>query len=287
MSRRGAARTSVGTLAWAAALLTACGASAPPPEDPSRPAPGDESVVFVPAGTLLMGSDEELYSAPRWYMPAHEVEVAAFSIDLYEVTLGQFERFVSETDYEPEAEWKKFWDEGHDDRPVVQASYRDAEAYCAWAGKRLPTEAEWERAARGPKNLSFPWGDGWRPGWSNTQEREQGAPDAVGTNPGDMSGFGVYDMAGNVAEWTAQNLYPYPGSPADDPDFPTDFRAFRGGNFNLRGEVMPLWLRMGAREGAQVWTGFRCARSEGRPDGSARTGQAPAAADSDSGADRP
>lgn len=267
MRRRGVATIRRRLPAAVALWLAACGPPAPPPEDPSRPPPGEGTMVLIPAGTLRMGSDVEWHDAPRWYMPEHEVEVAAFEIDVYEVTLGEFERFVAATGYEPQAEWQSFWDAGHGDWPVVHTSYRDAEAYCAWVGKRLPTEAEWERAARGPKNLNFPWGKAWRPGWANTQERGQETPDPVGSNPGDRSGFGVYDMGGNVAEWTVANLYPYPGSPlADDPEFPTRYRAFRGSDFNLKGELMPLWLRMGAHVDAQVWTGLRCARSAGPGD---------------------
>lgn len=239
---------------------------APPAEDTSRPEPGDDAMVLIPAGSFLMGSDVDWYNAPRWYKPEHEVALTAYFIDVYEVTFAQFARFVAESGYEPLSEWQKYFDEGKDLHPMLNARWEDATAYCKWAGKRLPTEAEWEHAARGPDNFTYPWGNDWRTEWSNTKERGLKDTLPVGSTPGDRSAFGLYDTQGNALEWVDGTFQPHPGSPvSDDPVFDSPKLPYRGSGFHIRGQHVALWYRMAAPVDLVVGRGFRCARSADGP----------------------
>jgi formylglycine-generating enzyme required for sulfatase activity len=118
-----------------------------------------------------------------------------------------------------------------DKLPVTTVTWADADAYCHWAKKRLPTEAEWEKAARGPDDFEYPWGNNWDPKKINIMSENPDAPySAVGSFPGDRSGYGVYDMAANVSEWVADWYDAYPGAPpSDNRYFGKTQRVTRGG----------------------------------------------------------
>lgn len=153
-----------------------------------------------------------------------------------------------------------------DSLPVVYVTWQQANAYCKWAGERLPTEAEWERAARGTVNSEFPWGNEWKQGMSNTGEEswDDGAA-PVESYQSDRSEFGVYDMAGNVSEWTADWYKAYPGSDYKSKDFGEKFRVVRGAAWGGEGHyALRLFQRAAYRfnltpDSAFDDLGFRCA----------------------------
>lgn len=190
-----------------------------------------EGMVLVAAGEFVMGSDEG--SADE--APAHKVRVSAFYIDKYEVTNEQFAAFVRDSGAYEEIEgpWFRYYAQGcrdviahygerqssrrraaeaalrvipkgdHSKFPVRGVTWRDAAAYAKWAGKRLPTEAEWEKAARGKNGLLYPWGEPWKPELCRAGLGPEAGPVAVGSFPDGASAYGCNDMAGNVWEWVA------------------------------------------------------------------------------------
>jgi len=189
-------------------------------------------MVFIPAGKFKMGTDDGDYEE----QPEHIVTLSAFWIDRYEVTNKQYGKFCKETGYRKPA-YSKDKDLNQDKQPVTGISWDDALAYANWAKKRLPTEAEWEKAARGPNGGLFPWGNKYKKGYANLYGSKDGFkfPAPVGSFPKGASYYGAMDMAGNVWEWVADYLYDeyYKKSPAKDPPGPKTgtFRVFRGGSW--------------------------------------------------------
>lgn len=261
-----------------------------------RPADG-MAMVCVPAGEFLMGSGGSDSEAEPDEKPQHRVRLDAFWVDRTEVTVAMFRTFVQATDYQTLAEaegWGAVWvaDSGtlkgvngadwrhpegpastaRDEYPVVQLNHVDAQAYCAWAGGRVPTEAEWEKASRGMDGRFYPWGntfDGTRlnycdercPGSQRDPTYDDGyafvAP--VGSYPRGASPYGGLDMMGNVWEWV-QDWYDtvyYGQSPYENPTGASSgtYRQLRGGAWNaiahkarcaFRGTVMPIYRSNGA-----------------------------------------
>ena len=238
----------------------------PPPPTPT-PLPTEEAeaeaeaMVAIPAGEFLMGSDHE---AER---PPHTVSVDAFEIDMFEVTNEEFERFVTETGYETGAEkagesktWRTYA-EGRPRHPVVKATWNDAVAYCEWAGKRLPTEAEWEKAARGTEGYIYPWGNEWDPTKANTRDAGYRDTTIVGSFPEGASPYGVMDMVGNVREWVSDWYKAYPGSDYQSPYFGEKYRVIRGGGWFEDTELATTTQRFASSEEARNDDiGFRCTR---------------------------
>ncbi|GEM_PF-694302 len=214
-------------------------------------------MITIPGGEFLMGSPKGVGGAEEY--PQHTVYLDEYRIFKYEVTNRQFARFASETGYKAEGNWKKFAIQGRESHPVVSVTWNDAEAYSRWAGGRLPSEAQWEKAARGVDGRLYPWGNEWdknKCNNCNTDRKEYKAARAnlylgKGTTPVGLfadgaSPYGVMDMAGNVWEW-CNDWYKdeyYKESPPQNPGGPLqgDMSVFRGGAWN-----------------SDVATGFRCA----------------------------
>jgi len=229
----------------------------------ATPAPAvTDIMVEIPAGPFTMGTD----SGDPNEAPAHEVDLPTFMMDKFEVTNADFAVFVETTGYETYAEkegrtgWRAAYSEGKDNHPVVYVTFDDALAYCTWAGKRLPTEAEWEKAARGPEGFPFPWGDDWDPTKANVKESGLRGTATVGSYP--PNGYGLCDTAGNVWEWVDSPYEAYPGSDYQDSKYSPDLRGLRGGGwFDSEEQVRATNRNAGdPTTTANDDIGFRCAK---------------------------
>jgi formylglycine-generating enzyme required for sulfatase activity len=239
----------------------------------------DSSLVYVPAGDFIMGSDV----ADVDERPQRRVYLGAFEIDEYEVTNVQYRRFLLATGRDAPQRWADRYVDLVPDRdpdwhngmhpageamyPVAGVNWQDATDYCAWVGKRLPTEAEWEKAARGSDGWVYPWGDTWDAGKANTRETGVGYTQPVGTYPAGASCYGALDMAGNVWEWVAdlydREYYSYaPDRHPQGPSSGTGERILRGGAWDSSPDQARASYRNATHcFGHNFRAGFRCARS--------------------------
>ena len=245
-----------------------------------------EGMVLVPAGEFVMGTEEtdaagkaeEFGIMKPWFVdehPARRVTLPAFYLDLYEVTHDQYRAFIQATGRRPPSDWMSGRynpDKGR--HPVVYVNWEDANAYCLWAGKRLPTEAEWEKAARGPDGLAYPWGNAFDASRANVNN-ENGSTVEVGHYPAGKSPYGAYDLTGNVWEWTADWYQPYPGNSHVSERFGEKAKVLRGnswaglGHYSAKdfAEIKAHYSRAGYRlfmapGGAVNDVGFRCAKTK-------------------------
>jgi len=268
--------------------------------EPVIKARDDSEMVLIPAGEFLMGGQQEdlegfeksaylNYEAER---PRHRVKISAFYLDKYEVTNAQYREFLehlektSDTSFDhpdqpaDQDHRQHYVEEGHlaDRQPAVGLNWFDAYAYCMWAGKRLPTEAEWEYAARGPGEAyrKYPWGNEdpeaegiWRANFRPERGREAdghrySAP--VGSYPDGVSPFGVMDMAGNAEEWVQDWLdgaYYRRAEGEQDPQGPQDGhnRVIKGGSYNTDRWHIRIATRLyGAPHVKSEMQGCRCAK---------------------------
>ena len=234
--------------------------ASPTPTEPPKPI---DDMIEIPAGPFIFGSDN---TEPN-ESPAQTIDLPAYEIDHFEVTNDDFAMFVAATGYQTEAERngaKKTWrnyTEGKGNHPVVKVTWNDAVAYCEWLGKRLPSEMEWEKAARGPEGNLFPWGNTFNPANANIKATGIRGTVAVGSFPAGASPYGVEDMAGNVWEWTADPYQAYPNSTYVDQFYSDDFRVTRGGGwFDDEAQVRATNRSAAALDAANDDLGFRCAR---------------------------
>jgi formylglycine-generating enzyme required for sulfatase activity len=256
-------------LAWMRQSLAGTPASNPPSRS-SNDIKDEVELVAIPAGEFIMGHK---YSYDT--LPVRSLNLPTFSIDKYEVTNKRYKRFIDATGYKvpwsQEAamatyiwDWqKRMYPEGKGDDPVVLVSWDDARAFCSWAGKRLPTEAEWEKAARGAKGKPYPWGNDWAKGKSNTQESglKQTAP--AGSFKDDVSEYGVNDLAGNVSEWVEEWFAPYPGNPMTSYEERNKYRVLRGGSWDYAHSIANGYNRQYATPQSQMTAiGFRCVKAD-------------------------
>jgi formylglycine-generating enzyme required for sulfatase activity len=222
--------------------LTLVAAAEAPPQHSTRSTPGppiQPILIPIPGGEFLMGNNGRGDDGPgdEDERPAHRVRVRTFRIDKYETTNAMYETFVRATHRDPPFHWiNGRYPEGKGDHPVVYVSWHDADAYCRWADKRLPTEAEWERAARGAEGRRFPWGDVFSPLRANTPQYwlvKHAAGDTlpVGSFPDGRTTEGLDDMAGNVYEWVADWYQPYPGNQSPNVHYGTKNKVLRGGSW--------------------------------------------------------
>lgn len=239
----------------------------------------DPGMVLIPAGEFIMGSDDvdasgkskEFGFNEPWYLnehPKHKLYLENYLIDKYEVTNGQFKSFLMATGRYSKQELLNLiirLQMLKNNLPVRNVTWYDADTYCKAVGKRLPSEAEWEKAARGTEGIEYPWGNKWNPDALNAGQGEDDVT-PVGSFENGKSPFGVYDMAGNVMEWT-QNWYePYPGSTYKSPNYGNKRKVVRGGSWGGVGHyVIPHYFRVAYRydfppDGAYNDVGFRCAK---------------------------
>jgi formylglycine-generating enzyme required for sulfatase activity len=232
------------------------------PATPTQVSPTEVEapMMAIPAGEFTMGYDEDPHQL-KLARPAHTVDLPEYEIDVYEVTNGEFAKFQVESDYRAEGDWRKSYSVDNMDFPVANVTWDDAKAYCEWAGKRLPTEAEWEKAARGTEGLKYPWGPAFDFRNSNTHENGTRNTLEVGSMPKDISPYGAYDMFGNVQEWVDADLELYPGGEAIDPKvFRIGYKIVRGASYAMKGGGMYLYTRQGSLPKALYGYGFRCVR---------------------------
>ncbi len=286
----------VGGLLW---MFSALGGSYPPLEDiPSNqtdagsrvsikgtvpPTSGTTSnqatgalgeMIFIQAGEFIMGTDSEFSNES----PRRRVYLDSFYIDKYEVTNEEYKKFVDATGHRapfvnefwaaPYNWHNKTYPPAKGDHPVVLVSWHDAAAYAKWAGKRLPTEAEWEKSARGRDGRMWPWGDAWDPEACNTQDSFLNSTQSADMFSKGLSPYGCYNMSGNVTEWTADWYSEdyYKQAPYKNPPGPEDgtFKAARGGgwdsNLNLYARTGYRYYFSPRKQSSSI--GFRCARTD-------------------------
>ncbi len=212
--------------------------------DPGSVPPG---MVLIPAGEFWMGAD----GVSPDESPRRKIYVEAFYIDKTEVTNAQFKAVFPNHTYP----------KGQDDFPVTGVSWEEATSYASKVGKRLPTEAEWEKAARGEDGREWPWGNEFNKALCNTQESNLDQVTKVGQYLGGVSPYGCFDMAGNVYEWTADWYEAYPGNKLVTKDYGQIYRVLRGGSYmTSRFHARCARRHFDRMDAKRADYGFRCAK---------------------------
>jgi len=230
--------------------------------------PEISGMAYIPPGEFIMGSSlEDLRdTASQDEYPQRRVYLDGYYIDIHEVTNAQYKLFVDSVGIEPPHLWVDGnYPIGQDGYPVVDVSWYDAAEYARFAGKRLPTEAEWEKAARGTDGRKFPWGSKFD---KHLVEMDGLVP--VMSMTGNVSPYGARDMAGNAAEWVDDWYSAYPREEGDEipkevttrsQSYPHEkFKVYRGGGFNTFGKYLRCANREREKPGRKWrYIGFRCA----------------------------
>ncbi len=289
----------------------------PTPTTPSTPEPtplpqAPPGMVLVDQGSFRRGAEQdEIDQAvlrciqlaedntlcyPEYFSdatPVLEIVLSAFYIDAFEVTNLDYAECVAAEVCTPPSNDTFYADPAFAQHPVTYVTYDQAQDYCEWRGGRLPTEAEWEKAARydplSGESYWFPWGYDYEEGRANTASAGLGGTAAVGSFPGDLSPLGLYDMAGNVSEWVLDWYFPnYEGfgtlnpTGPDTQPLPQPFRVARGGNFERIEPFARAAQRLDVPPQSSVpWLGFRCVIEV--PGAAAPAGETPAAAETPAG----
>jgi formylglycine-generating enzyme len=222
----------------------------------------EAEMIFIPPGKFDMGSN---IAGKEDENPEHKVTLKGYYIDKFEVTNMQFKDFIDVTDRRPPIHWRSrtFPDPRKGNHPVVNITWTDAEAYAEWIGKRLPTEAEWERAARGDHGNEYPWGKSCSPDFTNFATPD-GSTSPVDKYVRGVSEHKVWDMCGNVGEWV-QDWYDakyYTRTPDANPMGPENGhqRIYRGGGYHcLRMDIRCAARHFTLPTSSQMYIGFRCA----------------------------
>jgi formylglycine-generating enzyme required for sulfatase activity len=237
-----------------------------------------EGMALIPAGPFIMGSNRvdtqgrssEFGMAKPLFLDEHperKLFLPSYYIDLYEATNSQYLRFVEATRSRPPISWPNGRIlPGRENYPVTDVNWYEADRYCHWMGKRLPTEAEWEKAARGPHGFEYPWGSQYDSQKANAGDTGRGDLTPVGSFTSGRSPYGTYDMAGNVWEWTQDWYQPYPGNPYQTEAFGQKYKVLRGSSWGGIGHyALPYFYRSAHRfyaapEQSFSDAGFRCAK---------------------------
>jgi len=229
-------------------------------------------MVLIPAGEFIMGSNDRLPDEG----PQHKVSLPAYYIDKFEVTNLQYKQFIDATQRRsPRYFRNRTFPDGKADHPVTYVGWEDADAYCQWAGKRLPTEQEWENAARGNDGRTYPWGNEFDIAYGNTPVRWEklgtfGDTTPVGSFEKGISPYGLYDMSGNVWEWTASWYKAHPGNKTPSESYGERYKILKGGSwwdcsFYKCGLSAPVYNRsFFAKKVKNDTFGFRCAKNQGK-----------------------
>ncbi|MBN4053215.1 formylglycine-generating enzyme family protein [bacterium AH-315-L15] len=278
-------------------FLTACLFKTPEPSKrrhlenstaPTQTIKGTEGMVWIPSGNFIMGTDEvdeknegmQLGFPQPWFedeRPLVMIDLKGYTLDRTEVTQANYLKFIRATGHRQPAHWRHgSYKVGTENHPVTFVDWYDANDYCRWLGKRLPSEAEWEKAARGPDGRRYPWGNRFELSRAYLSPAsdvlKKTAP--VGQYPEGASPYGVLDMVGNVWEWTDSWYLPYSGSILRKPEFGMKHRVVRGLSFHslghYSGKAYPRVLEIYARASTRSYDppserlgdlGFRCALS--------------------------
>ncbi|MCK4283843.1 MAG: SUMF1/EgtB/PvdO family nonheme iron enzyme, partial [Candidatus Brocadiae bacterium] len=257
-----------------------------------------DGMVYVPEGRFWMGTDmsgieeildsaglldvlgsqlgvEDMEQIALIYgilneTPKHLARTEAFYVDTTEVTNEQYKQYLDATGNPPPSHWRDgTYAQGEGSLPMVNISFDEAHAYAAWRGARLPTEAEWEKAARGVSGRTFPWGEVFTQERCHHMRTQDTGPAAVGSYPTWSSPYGCLDMIGNVHEWTSAAFAAYPGSKAEDVPEEARKQVVRGGAWYQQ-EIAPIPARCASRypmdpTAPNMATGFRCVRDISEP----------------------
>lgn len=225
------------------------------------------TMALIPEGKFIFGNNHpdlsgiqpQLEKLRKWgedQKPQQNIFLPAFYMDKYEVTHEQYQKFKK----------NHAFSDGKNNHPAVNVTWFDAKAYCESLGKRLPTEEEWEKAARGPEGNTFSWGNKFNKDKANSGFSKISSSAPVGTFPKDVSFYNVFDMTGNVSEWTSSWYQPYKGSKFKNTLFGENLKVSRGGSFQDMGHYeLEIFSTSTFRyfNKPEEWagdTGFRCAK---------------------------